>query len=442
MVFMPHWPKFVNRRGAGEYNLDTMYTVLSRLQDPHLSIPPVVHVTGTNGKGSTVAYLYAMLKAAGLRVHVYTSPHLLHVNERIHVANSQISDTMLYRCLEEVRAACQDDYVSFFEGMTLAAFVAFAKVRADVTLMEVGMGGRLDATNVITNTLVSVITPISFDHTDFLGDTLKMIAYEKSGILRKGVPCVVGPQEKEALSEIEKWASVNRSPVFRFGHEWSCCPIDGGMRYMSGDHANNFPPPALSGMHQIQNAGTAIAVANILSKRYDMEIYAEDIEHGLRHTVWPARLTKIDGERMHMLCGAPDNVEMYVDGAHNVAGASALVDWLADCDRDIFLIVGLTKGKACKGFLHPFILLKDRLQSVRGVCVSSETNAYSAQEITDAACELGLHAKAQDSLLEALRDVVSVCKNNPRGKYRVVICGSLYLVGDLQKIEVGLMGDE
>lgn len=433
MVYMPHWPKLLTKN-ANEFKLDVMTEVLERAGNPHLLMPPTVYVSGTNGKGSVVAYLCAILKAAGYKVHAYTSPHLLHVNERIRVAGEMISDRDLYKAAEKARIAANDLRVSFFEGMTLTAFCAFAEKKADVAVVEVGMGGRLDATNVMSNVAVTIFTPISFDHTEYLGDTLELIAYEKSGIMRRGVPSVFAYQESEVNEALSRYAASYGSSVFRYGHEWSFSRHNDKIIYHAADSQTDLPLPALLGEHQIMNACTAVAASSILIDRYKFDIYHEDITEGMLNVKWPARLERIVNENIYRFTGLSYDWEIYLDGAHNADGARVLADWLRSGNNDrTFVIVGLTKGKNAQDFLKYFIGLTAKVVCI---CVRSETNAYKVDELCQVSRDIGLDAVGADSLSDALHYIAGRYEDKPG---RIIVCGSLYLAGDFYKTACGLI---
>ncbi|UQD54614.1 bifunctional folylpolyglutamate synthase/dihydrofolate synthase [Anaplasma phagocytophilum] len=424
MVYMPHWPKVLEFKPEG-LTLDRMREILCRIGNPENNLPPVVHVAGTNGKGSTIAFLSSILQEAGMRVHVYTSPHLLEFNERIVLNGNKISDNHLHEILEECRSKCDGMTVTFFEATTAAALLAFSRAHADIVLLEVGMGGRLDATNVVMP-ILTIITSISYDHTCFLGDTVELIAGEKAGILKEGVSCVLAPQEYDAARRtIEYHAAVNHAPIYRGGIEWSCIKDADGMVFRSSEEYN-FPLPALQGDHQIDNAGTAIAACSVLSGKFGYEISHEDIEAGLVNAVWPARLERIaSGSLNNML---PKCWKLFLDGAHNVAGAEALRDWITAYMKheDVYLIVGMTKDRDSKAFLEP---LKQHIRFLCTVCVKAEYRAQSAEDILKCALELDIPASAEEDIRASIQKIIDI--GDRVHSATILVCGSLFLAGDL-----------
>ncbi len=323
-------------------------------------MPPVVHVAGTNGKGSTVAYLRAVAEAAGYRTHVYTSPHLVRFNERIRVAGSLIDDELLGELLAEVERINAGRPITFFEVTTAAAFLAFARVKADIVLLEVGLGGRLDATNVIRRSAVCAIAPVSFDHPDFLGDSVSKIAREKAGIFRAGVPAVIGPQPADAALAIEDCAAAAGTPLFRAGHEWRVEPHDGGFRYV-GRATLDLPLPALPGRHQLDNAGLAIAAIEHLA---GFAIEPSHIAEGLPRVEWPARLQRLRHGPLVALLSAGG--ELHLDGGHNESGGAALADWAATRDdgKQLDVVLAMRSTKAADAFLARLAPHVRRLRSL------------------------------------------------------------------------------
>lgn len=430
MAFMPHWPKNLTKSRQGE-GLVVIKKVLSALGNPHLNLPPTLHVTGTNGKGSVTAYLYTALSSAGFVVHVYTSPHLLNVNERIVLAGKQISNRMLYNCLEEVRLASDGMGLCFFDAMTIAAFVAFSKVKADFLVMEVGMGGIYDATNVINSTVVSIITNISLDHTEFLGNTEEEIAVEKSGILRPGVPCVVGRQSVGTRMAIEYMAQDIGALLFRNGFEWDFSYDHQHMVFLTPGWHMELPRPALKGNHQVHNASIAIAAMNLLNQLgvARPELCYEDIVNSLQQVYWPARIMPIESRCILKLLSPDPSWSLFVDGAHNCGGAQAVAEWLLseNVRKPCYAIVGLTKYKDGAGF---FSQLKPALEFACGVCVRSEPKAYTAKEIVAFAESAGVRAFGAESIEDALCTIAQ----NASAPGTIVICGSLYLFRDLHML--------
>ncbi len=447
MISVPHWPKTFGKKIQIDLKLDRMLEILDRLGNPHLKIPPVIHVAGTNGKGSTVSYIRNILQKAGYKIHAYTSPHLIHFNERMVLNGEQISDRYLFEIMERTRVAAESNPIcsdgntglTLFEATTAASFIAFSEVPADFLIMEVGMGGRLDATNVIENTILSIITPVDIDHAEFLGDTIEKIAHEKAGIMRSGVPCVISKQEKEGLDVLEYHAKLLKTPVMRFGKEFAC-EFEQNDNYFSffnlrnGEkiHSQIYSKPSLIGPHQIENVSAAIAAIEILNSRGHCEVYYEDICDGIKETYWPARIESIRrGKIFDMLPNS--NWELFLDGAHNPHGAGALARWAETRqDKPLYIIFGTTKGKDVTQYLK---VLKPHVKFVCGICVNHETNAQRGNVISEAAESLGMATKAFDFLPNAIKYIAEIEKNDAI----VLICGSLYLAGDVMRVNENII---
>ncbi len=405
-----------------DLTLDRVRDLLRDLGNPHHRLAPVVHVAGTNGKGSLVAFLRAMAEAAGLKVHVYTSPHLVRFNERIRVAGELVSDDHLIDLLERCERANGDRPITFFEITTAAAFLAFAEVPADLVLLETGLGGRLDATNLIDRPALTAITPVSYDHQSFLGDTLTEIAGEKAGIMKPGITCVLGPQGAEPMKVLTARASALGVPLFRHGDDWSAQRFPDGLRWRGDGRTLDFPLPALPGPHQIDNAGAAIACAMQLNlPNLDRAAMAK----GLRNVDWPARLQRLhQGPLLKLL---PPGSELWLDGGHNPAAgevlAAAMADFARRDARPLDLIAGMLNTKDPRGLLRPLVPLVRR---VRTVAIPGEANSFSAEAMAVFACEVGLEAEAAESV-EAAAASLPASVPPPR----VLICGSLYLAGQV-----------
>jgi dihydrofolate synthase/folylpolyglutamate synthase len=411
-------PKRIDAVDGNTLALDRIERLLAALGNPQDALPPVIHVAGTNGKGSTVATLRACLEAAGLRVHVFTSPHLVRFNERIRIAGALIEDDVLADLLEECEQANAGAPITFFEVATTAAFLAFARTPADVTLLEVGLGGRLDTTNVVARPEVTAITPVSLDHQAFLGDTIAKIAGEKAGILKRGVPAVIGPQVTDAEEVIEARASEIGAPLYRWQREWRCEPDRDGMRFEGPWGGYDLPLPSLPGAHQIANAGTAIACIELLPSR--LPVTKELMADGLRHIDWPARLQHL--QRGPLLEVLPPGWELWLDGGHNPAAGEVLGTVAAAWrDRPLYLVVGMLNTKDAAGFLAP---LAPYARSLHAVTIPGEENPLPAGAIAAAARSVGIAPQEAGSVTAALRNIVG----RP-GPARVLICGSLHLAG-------------
>jgi dihydrofolate synthase / folylpolyglutamate synthase len=400
-----------------DLSLGRVERLLARLGNPEQKLPPVVHVAGTNGKGSTVATMRACLEAAGYRVHAYISPHLVRFRERIRLAGRLIEEERLTALLEECERANRDAPITFFEITTAAAFLAFAHTPADVVLLEVGLGGRLDATNVVRHPAVTAITPVSLDHQSFLGDTIAAIAGEKAGILKPGVRAVIAPQPGEAAAVIEARAAAVSAPLYRAGQEWHCRASGSGMRYEGERWRFDLPLPSLIGAHQIVNAGTAIACLERLS---GFDVPNEAIVLGLHKIDWPARLQLL--RRGPLVDAVPPDWELWLDGGHNPAAGEVLGDVAAGWhDCPLYLVVGMMNTKDTAGFIAP---LARHARALWAVTIPAEPNALPAEAITDAAGSVGLPAKTAESVLAAICDIPV-----HDGNSRVLICGSLYFAG-------------
>ncbi len=391
--------------------------LLARLGDPHLALPPVIHVAGTNGKGSVVAFMRSILEAAGLRVHVYTSPHLVRFNERIRLAGEIIGDDTLESTLTECEAANAGDPVTFFEITTAAAFLAFSRTPADVTLLETGLGGRLDATNVVPRPALTVITSISIDHQEFLGDTLEKIAGEKAGIIKTGVPCLVAHQRRKALDVISKAARSLDAPLVHEGRDWSCVKTGAGLDYR-GLAERRLPEPGLTGVHQIRNAAQAVCAVERL---HGMSIPQSAYANGLTAVDWPARLQRLT--RGPLPAALPEGWELWLDGGHNKSAAEILMaqarHWR---DRPLHVVVGMLKTKDVSGYLKT---LGPRIDTLRAIAIPGESASRTAEEVARAARSWGIESAPAESLDAA---VVALAQR-PGPPSRILICGSLYLAG-------------
>jgi dihydrofolate synthase/folylpolyglutamate synthase len=400
--------------------------VLERLGHPQRRVPPVIHVAGTNGKGSTIAFLRAMLEAAGRNVHVYTSPNLVRVNERFRLGGPGggllVSDEELADALAECERANGDAPITLFEIETAAAFVLFARHPADVLLLEVGLGGRLDATNVIDNALASIVTPVSMDHLEFLGDTIEKIAAEKAGIFREGIPAVIAPQTAAASAVLERQAERIRALLHVAGQHWHANVENGRLVYQDEQGLLDLPPPKLYGRHQFDNAGTAIATLRAAGIRLPVKA----MEQGLTRAEWPARLQRITSGKLMAL--APAGAELWLDGGHNADGGRAVAAALGDLEervsRPLVLVVGMLGNKDRDGFLRNFTGLVRR---VFGVPLAQEKGTPAA-DIAGAALTAGMPADAAGSVEEALAAIRRLGFDPPP---RILITGSLYLAGEV-----------
>jgi dihydrofolate synthase/folylpolyglutamate synthase len=388
----------------------------------------VIHVAGTNGKGSTIAFLRAILEAAGRRVHVYSSPHLVRFNERYRLGQPGVgvlvSDAELSAALEECERANAGAPITVFEITTAVGLVLFARHPADVLLMEVGLGGRLDATNVIEHPLATIITPISIDHIDFLGDTIEKIAAEKAGILKRGTPAIVAAQARDALAAIERQAARLNAPLKIAGEDWTATEERGRLVYQDEAGLLDLPAPKLYGRHQFENAGLAIAALRAIKP---FKIAPAAYEAGMVKADWPARLQRLAAGRLVEL--APAGSELWLDGGHNPDGGRAIAAALADLEervsRPLVLIVGMLASKDCAGFMSNFTGLARRMIAVP---VPGAEKGLSAEAVADAARAIGLPATSRDNLIEALDAARKLDLDPPP---RILITGSLYLAGEV-----------
>lgn len=405
-----------------DLSLDRINTLLATLGNPQNNLPPVVHVAGTNGKGSLLAYLTAILQAAGYKVHRYISPHLVRFNERMVLAGREIDDGRLLSLLERVEVATERHPVTFFEATTAAAFLAFAETPADVVLLETGLGGRLDATNTVRTPLLTAITPISIDHAEYLGNTLTSIAAEKAGILKPHVPCVTGPQLPEAAEVIEQAAHSLGAPLLRFGQEWSVEARQAGGLYRSETSEMIFPLPSLAGEHQLANAGAAIACCGHLK---EFAVTPEHIREGIAHAVWPARLQPLTTGALASLL--PPGAELWLDGGHNPGAGEILGRWLCAQKQPVHVICGMIKGKDTTQFLAP---LAPCVHSLTAVAIEDEPLGQPVEAIAAAATAAGI-ADAAIHQAGNVRDAIERIVKDRESKFLILICGSLYLAGNI-----------
>jgi dihydrofolate synthase / folylpolyglutamate synthase len=409
-----------------DLSLSRIQRLLAALGHPERRLPPVVHVAGTNGKGSTVAFARAILEAADRRVHAYTSPNLVRLNERFRLAGSGggklVEDDELADILSECEAKNGDAPITVFEIETAAAFLLFTRHPADIVLLEVGLGGRLDATNVVERPLSSVITRVALDHRDFLGDSIEQIAAEKAGVLKPGVPAVIATQTAEALAVIERQAARVKAPLSLAGENWTATEERGRLVYQDDDGLLDLPAPRLYGRHQFENAGTAIAAL----RGGGLKLPSAAYEKGMLRVDWPARMQRLSQGRLLPLL--PAESELWLDGGHNADGGRAIAAALADLEervsRPLILVVGMLSTKDAEGFLRNFTGLARR---VVGVPIHQD-KALPAAALADIARGIGIPALARDDIESAL---VTIGKLELEPAPRVLITGSLYLAGEV-----------
>ena len=400
-----------------DLTLDRMWRILAALDDPQSKIAPVIHIAGTNGKGSTLAMLRAGLEASGASVCAYTSPHLARFHERIRLPGGLINEEALQEVLAACEAANGGTEITYFEITTAAAFLAFSRAQADWTLLEVGLGGRLDATNVITPE-ISVITPVSIDHQAFLGETLEEIAFEKAGILKPGIPAFIARQDGAVLDVIERQADTVGAPRIVAGRDWDVYEQHGRLVFQDNEGLLDLPLPRLIGAHQVENAGTVLATLRHLRLSDEM------CEAAMPQAIWPARMQRLRSGPLVDAAGPA--AEVWLDGGHNPAAGSALAEALGRLTpRPLHAICGMVRSKDAEGFLTP---LAPRLESLHAVAIGGTTQMTPAMEIAETASALGIDATTTDDMDATVERIV---RKTPTA--RILICGALYLAGDILK---------
>lgn len=396
-----------------DLTLDRVWRLLAALGHPERALPPVVHIAGTNGKGSTQAMIRAGLEATGARVQAYTSPHLARFHERIRLGDGLISE----EALQDVLAECEDANgglpITYFEITTVAALLAFSRDPADYCLLEVGLGGRLDATNVVDSPAITAITPVSIDHQQFLGDTLAEIAGEKAGIMKRGVPCVVAPQDPFAMDVIEAKAAAAGASLLVADQDWQVWEEHGRVAFQDQSGLLDLPMPALIGAHQVENAGTALAVLR------ELGVGDDACSAALSKVSWPARMQRLSSGPLVTRAGA---AELWLDGGHNPAAGAALAEAMGRLPtRQTHLVCGMLRTKDATGY---FEKLAGHAASVVAVSIPGEAATLNADETAKAASQGGLAAETADSVEAAIQRITSQTPNA-----RILICGSLYLAG-------------
>ena len=398
-----------------DLTLDRIRELLGRLGHPERALPPVIHIAGTNGKGSTQAMIRAGLEAEGKRVHAYTSPHLVRFHERIRLAGELIDEGELMRLLDECDRVNAGAPITFFEITTAAAFLAFSRVPADYLLLEVGLGGRFDATNVIDRPALTVITPVSFDHEQYLGDTLGQIAFEKAGILKPGVTGIIGPQLPEAREAITARADAIGAPLLLSGQDWQVWEERGRLAYLDQRGLLDLPLPNLAGPHQVENAGAALAALRALG------IGEAGTEAAVTRAVWPARMQRL---RRGPLVEAAPAADIWLDGGHNPAGGQALAATLSRIpERRTHLVCGMLNTKDIAGYLLPLTAVA---KDLRAVSIPNAPATLPAEETAAAARTVGLTAHVSENVLAAVEEIAAADPDS-----RILICGSLYLAGEV-----------
>ncbi len=407
--------------------------LLKKLNNPHLNLPPTIHIAGTNGKGSTIAIMRAILESAGYKVHAYTSPHLCKFNERIYLAGKNISDETLENLIDEALKLNANKDLTFFEITTAIAFTAFSRVPADILLLETGMGGRLDCTNVIESPLVTIITSISYDHMEYLGNTLPEIASEKAGVIKTNTPCVIGAQNKDSIDEnvinvFKSKALELDAPLLCYGADWFIMRQKNQICFSFEEEEMILPLPNIIGSHQIENAGTALTALETIKAHFN--ISKQDYANGIKNVSWPARLQKI----MHgsLITNLPNTWEIWLDGGHNKNATQAIAKqvqhWSENDSKPLHLVIGMMNHKDPVSFIEPLL---HHVNSITTINIPDEPQSFNAEELKTlleaSYSKLDiLHAAAPKIAIKALCD-----KNQKSG--RILIIGSLYLAGYILK---------
>ncbi len=412
-----------------DLSLDRLEKLLEKMDNPHLKCPPIIHVAGTNGKGSTTAFMRAIFEAAGLKVHVYTSPHLVRFHERIRLAGQLITDDELTKTLEDCEKANAGEPITFFEVTTAAAFLAFSRHDADICLLEVGLGGRFDATNVIPEPLLSVITPIHMDHQAFLGNSFQKIAREKAGIIKKNRPVVIAPQLTTVSRVLNAVAEELDAPVFEHNKHWflkSEPHEDGGFSLQDEKGLLRLPPPRLPGAHQVRNAATAVAAV----RAQDLfDIPDSAIRAGLDWARWPARLDNLTDSSLNTRL--PEQSEIWLDGGHNPIAARVIRDHFKHIDTSqtpFYMICGMLRVKDVMGFFMPFRGFADH---VIAIPIPGDHDALSPGELASEASNVGLQGRVAGNVRSAIELIAKECNSDHPPV--ILICGSLYLAGEVLK---------
>ncbi|MEE2704926.1 MAG: folylpolyglutamate synthase/dihydrofolate synthase family protein [Pseudomonadota bacterium] len=409
----------LNKSGI-DLGLSRVESLLKELGDPHKKIPPVIHVAGTNGKGSVIAMLRSILEELDFTTHVFTSPHLVSYCERIRISGEIIKPDYFSDLIDIISQKNSSEAVTFFEFITVLAFLAFSKNPADFVLLETGLGGRLDATNVIEKPLITIITKIGIDHQKFLGEKIAEIAYEKAGIMKKNVTCLTAKQEKEALMVIEQVSKKLDLSLIYPDKDWSIIRDVKGYIYSDHKRILTLPEPSLPGSHQIDNMGVSVAAISYLNLYKD----EKSLSKALLSVEWPGRCQKIYGGPIYDLLN--DNWELWLDGGHNLDAAKALSKWMEDYPYQNILIFGIGITKDASGFLS---IISRHANIIRTVSFKDGSYSFKPEELAKLALEKGFtNSEAKDSVYEAAKSLIPLMDNK---KGRIIVCGSLYLVGEV-----------
>jgi dihydrofolate synthase / folylpolyglutamate synthase len=431
MVYLPHWP-IPSTIGKKTIDYETVFErakiVLERLENPHLKLPPVIHIAGTNGKGSTASLIAKIFQCHGYKAHLYTSPHLHDCNERILIDGQKISDRELYATMEEVRLKAQDVDLTFMEAFTIGAFLAFSKNPADVVVVECGMGGRIDITNIISQKIATVLTSISMDHVEYLGDTIQKITLEKVQIIRPQIPLIVGPQAHIVRDLIKIIANDQQALSYFYDEDFSVekSENDGTFDFFWQNEIllPNLRKPNLEGDHQYYNFACAIACCMAISSKFNFNY--DGINQAVSSVKWQSRLEKINNNLNKILKNL--HSEIWIDGAHNEGGAFILANWIrSQSNIKNYVICGFSRGKCKVEFLEKF---KD-IAEIFAVRVDGEPYPESSENIITVATKNGIHVNNGENLLNAINLIENKSLNEP---YRIIICGSLHLARDVRNL--------
>ncbi|MBI28530.1 MAG: bifunctional folylpolyglutamate synthase/dihydrofolate synthase [Pelagibacteraceae bacterium] len=402
-------PKYI------DLSLVRINRLLYDLGNPHLNLPPCIHIAGTNGKGSILSFIKNIMISSNYKVHAYTSPHLENINERFFVSNKIISNKKLYETLKYVRKVNRNRSITFFEITTAAAFLLFSKNPADILILETGLGGRLDATNVIKESIISIITPIGLDHQEYLGHKINKITKEKLGIIKPSSKIICSKQNINVKNNIVKFAKINGNEIISYGTDWKVSKINKksfNLKYK--DHTSRYPIPSLIGNHQIYNSSTAIVTINTL-KKMGYKLNKINILDGLKKTTWPGRLEKVRHK----------NPKIYLDGAHNIEGAKTLRKHIRSSGVKTWVILGMLKTKDIKGYLK---IINSGIAGISAISIPYEKNSLSALEIKLICDELNIMCIPEKNVLAAIKNIVK-----KQSAEEILITGSLYLIGRERK---------